>query len=95
MRTTVQTALYDEKWDKKAIAEYQRASQFLPFMGKGTNKPIIYRPMEARTDNVPFVPDLTGGFVNGEMSRKRRADSAEVTRSSVDCGDWRAPDPRS
>lgn len=70
MRTTVQANLYDEKWDKTAIREYQRASQFQPYIGKGTSKPIIFRNMDARTDNVPFVPDLTGGFVNGSNRLK-------------------------
>lgn len=65
MRTSVQVALYDQKWDKDAIKEYQRASQFQPFIGKGTSKPIVYRSMEAITDNIPFVPDLTGTFING------------------------------
>lgn len=70
MRTTVASTLYDQKWDKKATLEYQRASQFTPFIGKGTNNPIIYRPMEAQTDNIPFVPDLTGTFVNADARLK-------------------------
>jgi len=87
MRTTVQTALYDEKWDKKAIAEYQRASQFLPFMGKGTNKPIIYRSMEARTDNIPFVPDITGSFVNGSNRLKGNETAMPSYHEQVTC-EW-------
>lgn len=87
MRTTVQTALYDEKWDKKAIAEFQRASQFLPYMGKGTNKPIIYRPMEARTDNIPFVPDLTGSFINGDNRLKGNETAMPSYHEQVTC-EW-------
>lgn len=70
MRTTVASTLQDEKWDKTVVAEAQRAHQFRALIGKGTNKPIIYRPMEAITDNIPFVPDLTGNFVNGDARLK-------------------------
>lgn len=63
--TQVVSTLYDQSWDEKAFVEYQRESQFLPYMGKGTGKPIIYKSMDARTDNIAFVPDLTGNFVNG------------------------------
>lgn len=70
MRTSVSTNLYDQKWDKKATLEYQRASQFTPFIGKGTNNPIMYRSMEAQTDNIPFVPDLAGSFINADARLK-------------------------
>lgn len=66
--TVVPPELYDEKWDRTAIMEYQRDSQFLPFMGKGKGKPIVYRSMDARTDNVAFVPDIGGNFVNGNTA---------------------------
>lgn len=87
MRTTVQTALYDEKWDKTAIKEYQRASQFQPYIGKGSSKPIVFRPMEARTDNVPFVPDLTGGFINGSNRLKGNETAMPSYHEQVTC-EW-------
>lgn len=70
MRTTVNPVLYDEKWDKQAVIEYHRASQFAPYIGKGTNKPFIHRTMTAITDNIPFVPKLTGNLVNGDNRLK-------------------------
>lgn len=87
MRTTVQTALYDEKWDKTAIKEYQRASQFTPYIGRGTAKPIIFRSMEARTDNVAFVPDLTGGFINGSTRLKGNETTMPSYHEQVTC-EW-------
>lgn len=87
MRTTVQAALRDQKWDKKAILEAQRASQFSAFIGKGTNKPIIYRTMEAQTDNVPFVPDLTGSYVNGDNRLKGNETTMPSYHEQVTC-EW-------
>lgn len=86
MRTTVQSALYDEKWDKTAIKEYQRASQFQPYIGKGM-KPIVYRSMDARTDNVPFVPDLTGTFINGSSRLKGNETAMPSFHETVTC-EW-------
>ncbi len=70
MRTTVQAELFNEQWDKEALIEYHRASQFDPFIGKGTSKPIIFKSLIAQTDNIPFVPELTGNFVNGDQRLK-------------------------
>lgn len=86
MRTTVRSELYDEKWDKSAIKEYQRASQFQPFIGKGM-KPIVYRSMQARTDNVPFVPDLTGTFINGSNRLKGNETNMPSYHETVTC-EW-------
>ena len=86
MRTSVQSALYDEKWDKTAIKEYQRASQFQPYIGKGM-KPIVYRSMDARTDNVPFVPDLTGTFINGSSRLKGNETAMPSFHETVTC-EW-------
>lgn len=83
METTVRTELYDQKWDRKAIEEYQRESQFLPFMGTGMNKPISVRPMEAKTDNIAFVPDLTGNFVNGNAVLRGNETASQAYHEQV------------
>lgn len=82
-RTSIRTELYDEKWDKKAMLESQRAHQFTSLIGKGTNKPIIYRPMEAITDNIPFVPDLTGTFINGSNRLKGNETAMQAYHEQV------------
>lgn len=81
--TQIFSTLYDEKWDKKAIHEYQRDSQFLPYMGKGMGKPILYRPMQARTDNIAFVPDLTGNFVAGNTALRGNESAAQAYHETV------------
>lgn len=87
MRTTVQAELRDQKWDKKAIHEYQRASQFTPYIGKGASKPIVFRSMEAQTDNIPFVPDLTGSFINGSNRLKGNETNMPSYHETVTC-EW-------
>lgn len=83
METQVQSSLYNQEWDKKALMESQRASQFTPYIGKGTNNAIVYRPMSAITDNIPFVPDLTGNFVNGNTALEGNETASQAHHETV------------
>mgnify|MGYP000671023034 CR=1 FL=1 len=83
MKSTVINQLYDQKWDKTATMEYQRASQFTPYIGRGASKPIVLRNMDSQTDNVPFVPDVQGKFVNGDNRAKGNGRAMQTYHEQV------------
>lgn len=69
--TTVAIASQVQKWDATFFAEYVRNSGFLPYMGRGTMKPICTKyelSSGGKTINIPLVTRLTGAGVTGSTA---------------------------
>lgn len=86
------TASEKQKWLAKYLAEYVRASGFMPYIGRSNNDIIIakYELQEesGKTINIPLITRLKGNGVTGSTA----LDGAEEDLGNFNCAisiDWR------